>query len=137
MAGMAAALGSADRADIAAFYASQESPVTAAPAVADSELALGERIYRAGNEDSGVPACIGCHGPKGNGNAPAGWPRLAGQHAGYTATQLELFRLAAQYPDDASRGRRNDGEARIMRDVSANLTDREIQAVSAYIQGLY
>lgn len=137
MAGMAAMLATpADRANVAAYYAAQKPSVVATPPVSDDDLAIGERIYRGGNEASGVPACIGCHGPKGNGNAPAGWPSLAGQHAAYITAQLEAFRMAAQYPEDASKGRRNDGEGAMMRDAAAKLTDREISAVSAYIQGL-
>jgi len=137
MGGMAATLSADDRANVAAYFASQKPPVTAAPAVSDDDLAIGERIYRGGNEATGVPACIGCHGPKGNGNAGAGWPRLAGQHADYVVTQLQQFRLASQYPDDSSKGRRNDGDGKMMRDVTARLTDREISAVAAYIQGLH
>jgi len=137
MGGMAATLSADDRANVAAYFASQKPPVVAAPSISDDDLAIGERIYRGGNEATGVPACIGCHGPKGNGNAGAGWPRLAGQHADYVATQLQQFRLAAQYPDDNSKGRRNDGDGKMMRDVTARLTDREISAIAAYVQGLH
>jgi len=137
MGGMAATLSADDRANVAAYFSSLKAPVTAAPAVSDDDLAIGERIYRGGNEATSVPACIGCHGPKGNGNAQAGWPRLAGQHADYVVAQLQQFRMAAQYPEDATKGRRNDGDGKIMRDVTAHLTDREISAVAAYIQGLH
>jgi hypothetical protein len=51
--------------------------------------------------------------------------------------QLQQFRLAAQYPEDNSKGRRNDGDGKMMRDASARLTDREISAVAAYVQGLH
>lgn len=136
MAGMAAGLSSADRANLAAFFSAQKPAEVAAPAVSKDDIAIGERIYRAGNEATGVPACIGCHGPKGNGNAPAGWPRLAGQHASYISAQLQAFRSAAQYPEDSSKGRRNDGEGKMMRDAAGRLSDRELEAVSAYIQGL-
>jgi cytochrome c553 len=137
MNGMAATLSAEDRADVAAWFASQKAPVVAAPEVSADDLAIGERIYRGGNEATGVPACIGCHNPKGTGNAGAGWPRLAGQHADYISAQLQAFRMAAQYPDDASKGRRNDGDGKMMRDVAAHLTDREISAVAAYVQGLH
>jgi len=137
MAGMAAGMSAADRANLAAFYAAQKTQTVAAPAVSADDIAIGERIYRAGNQATGVPACIGCHGPQGKGNAPAGWPRLAGQHASYVTAQLQAFRVAAQYPEDNSRGRRNDGDGKMMRDASARLTDREIEAVSAYVQGLH
>lgn len=137
MAGMAAGLSAADRANLAAYYASQKTQIVAAPAVSKDDIAIGERIYRAGNEATNVPACIGCHGPQGKGNAPAGWPRLSGQHASYVTAQLQAFRVAAQYPEDNSKGRRNDGDGKMMRDAAARLTDREIEAVSAYIQGLH
>lgn len=137
MAGMAAGLSEADRANLAAYFAAQKPQTSAAPAVSTDDIAIGERIYRAGNQTTGVPACIGCHGPQGKGNAPAGWPRLAGQHASYVTAQLQAFRIAAQYPENSDKGRRNDGDGKMMQDASARLTDREIEAVSAYIQGLY
>lgn len=137
MAGMAAGLSVTDRADLATYFAGQKTQTVAAPAVSADDIAIGERIYRAGNQATGVPACIGCHGPQGKGNAPAGWPRLAGQHASYVTAQLQAFRVAAQYPEDNNKGRRNDGDGKMMRDATARLTDREIEAVSAYIQGLH
>jgi cytochrome c553 len=137
MGGMAAGLSADDRANLAAYYSSQESKMHAAPAVSDDDIAIGERIYRVGNEATGVPACMGCHGPQGNGNEPAGWPRLAGQHADYLSAQLKAFREAAQYPEDVARGRRNDGDGRLMRDAAARLSDRELEAVAAYLQGLH
>ncbi|NNK38255.1 MAG: cytochrome c4, partial [Xanthomonadales bacterium] len=71
-----------DLMDLSAYFASQ----TINGGVADeSKVPLGERIYRAGNADSGVPACMACHGPAGEGNPLAGYPALAGQHAVYTA----------------------------------------------------
>ncbi len=51
--------------------------------------ALGAELSQQGRE--GVPACIGCHGAQGEGNAAAGFPRLAGLHAGYLARQLSDF----------------------------------------------
>jgi cytochrome c553 len=39
----------------------------------------------------GIPACISCHGSKGEGNAAAGFPRLAGLSAAYLSTQLAEF----------------------------------------------
>lgn len=138
MGGMAQTVNSdQDRANVAAYFASQKSAAAAAPAsTSNDDLAIGERLYRGGNEATGVPACAGCHSPKGIGNAGAGFPRLAGQHAEYVTAQLQAFRMAAQYPDDATKGRRNDGDGRMMRDVAAHLTDREISALAAYIQGL-
>jgi len=124
-----------DLADMAAYFASKTTQLSGA---ADSELmlnsgakvsalALGEQVYRAGNAETNVPACTGCHSPSGQGNAPAGYPRLSGQFADYIEKQLKLFR---------SGERANDGETRIMRSVAEHMSDAEIKAVSAYISGL-
>lgn len=132
MAGQLDALSDEDLANIAAFYASQ--PATLAGAKDDAELlALGQKIYMAGNAQAGVPACSGCHSPTGKGNAPASFPRLSGQHADYIAKQLRDFRAGAEYTD---KGRHNDGDSRIMRMAVERMSDREIEAVANYISGL-
>ena len=113
-----------DLADIAAYYASQ----TQSPGVAQDELLdMGERIFRAGNSETGVAACSGCHSPRGLGNAPGGFPRLAGQHADYLASTLKAYQTET---------RMNDGDSKIMRGVAARLSDKEIKAVANYIAGL-
>jgi cytochrome c553 len=90
----------------------------------DKELvALGEKIYRGGISDRQIPACASCHSPSGAG-LPAQYPRLSGQHAEYTASQLTGFRDGV---------RKNNLQ---MTQVSAKLNDREIKAVSDYIAGL-
>jgi cytochrome c553 len=116
-------------ADIAAFYAAQAS----SGGQTDPELlALGEKVYRSGVAERNVAACTACHSPTGKGNAPAGFPALAGQHAEYTATQLRAYRKG--YEDDT--GRTNDGDAKIMRTTAFGLSDGEIEAVSSYVAGL-
>ena len=124
MAPMIAGLSDQDIDDIAAYYAAQAST---GGFVSESLHALGERIYRGGNAESGVPACIACHGPRGAGNGPAGFPRLAGQHAVYTAMQLEAWRNEA---------RTNDPNG-MMADAVRYLTPAEMKAVSEYIAGLH
>jgi cytochrome c553 len=86
---------------------------------------LGQTIYRGGILAKGVAACASCHGPNGSG-IPIQYPRIAGQHAQYTADQLKAFRAAT---------RANDPN-RMMRLVALKLTDREIDAVAQYVQGL-
>lgn len=119
-----------DMADIAAYFASQN---ISAGAGDEAVLAKGESVYRAGVQDRGLAACTGCHSPDGLGNAAAGYPSLAGQHAAYISTQLKAFRLGAE---DENAGRRNDGETRIMREIAFRLSDKEIEAVSAFISRL-
>ena len=78
-----------DLANIAAFYDAQPR----SGGQADPELiALGEKVYRAGVAERNVAACAACHSPNGKGNAPAGFPPLAGQHADYIAAQLRAYR---------------------------------------------
>jgi cytochrome c553 len=51
---------------------------------------LGMTIATRGTA-KGIPACISCHGAQGEGNAAAGFPRLAGVGAAYLEEQLEAF----------------------------------------------
>ncbi|TXH39079.1 MAG: c-type cytochrome, partial [Burkholderiaceae bacterium] len=87
---------------------------------------LGEKIYRAGIAAKQVPACAGCHSPNGAG-IPAQFPRLSGQHAGYVEAQLKNFRY------DAATPRKNSAQ---MTPIANRLSDQEIKALAAYIQGL-
>ncbi|MEY4654379.1 MAG: hypothetical protein RI884_2960 [Pseudomonadota bacterium] len=121
MQGFASGLSDADMKNIAAWLATQK----AKPGFAkDKELvALGERIWRGGIADRQVAACAGCHSPNGAG-IPSQYPRLSGQHADYTATQLTSFRDGV---------RKNNVQ---MTQVAAKLNDREIRAVSDYVAGL-
>ncbi|MBC7719299.1 MAG: cytochrome c4 [Chitinophagaceae bacterium] len=121
MAGFAGALSEEDMRNIAYWATSQK----AKPGFAkDKELvALGERIFRGGVQDRQISACAGCHSPNGAG-IPAQYPRLAGQHAEYVATQLTSFRDGV---------RKNSTQ---MTQVAAKLNDREIRALADYVAGL-
>lgn len=120
-------LSDADIADISAWYASQ----TIKPGVADEALVeQGRTLYHAGNPDSGIPACMGCHGPTGNGIPGAGFPMLRAQHADYTADRLRRYR-------NGETNGEADSYSEIMAAVSNNLSDAEINAVSSYIEGLH
>ena len=125
MTGLLDALSEQDLADIAAYFNSQTRTEGVAPS---KELAeKGRKIYLAGIKSKNIPACMACHSPTGQGNDPAGFPALAGQHAAYIAKQLKDFR---------SGERANDGDTKMMRTTAYNLHDSEIEAVSAFIQGL-
>ena len=125
MTGMLANLSDQDLQDIAAWYATQKPSIGAADAIL---VAAGEALFRGGNLAKGLPACIGCHAPDGTGIALAGFPHLGGQHAQYVAKQLTDFR-------EGVRG--NDGDSQVMRSIAAKLSNKEIAALSAYIQGLH
>jgi len=78
------------------------------------DLALGEKVATTG-------ACGTCHGAdyKGAGDVP----RLAGQHSLYLIRQLK----------DMQTGARKDKNVALMKPVVANLSDREMVAVAAYL----
>ncbi|MCY1531050.1 Cytochrome c4 [compost metagenome] len=125
MTGMLDSLNDQDLADIAAYFASQKMSVGAA----DPKLvARGEALFRGGKLTEGMPACTGCHSPNGAGLDAAGFPQLGGQHAGYVAKQLTDFREG---------DRTNDGDSMIMRAIAAKLSNKDIEAVSSYVQGLH
>ena len=121
MQGMASGLSDEDMKNIAAWAASQK---TKSGFAKEKELvSLGERIWRGGIADRNIAACAGCHSPNGAG-IPAQYPRIAGQHADYTISQLTGFREGV---------RKNSVQ---MTQVAAKLNDREIRAVADYAAGL-
>jgi len=125
MSSQAMMLSEEDMADLAVYF---ESLPAAAQSVADaSTVDRGEALYRGGNTDTGVAACLACHGPTGRGNPAAKYPALQGQHAAYTAKQLN---------DYAAGTRETDGKTSIMRDIAARLSKEDIAALSSYVQGL-
>ena len=83
MSPMAKPLSEQDMADLAAYFSSQ----AAKPGEADqTKVALGEQMYKGGNNATGVAACAACHGPTGTGNPASNFPSLSGQHATYIKT---------------------------------------------------
>ncbi len=124
MAGIVTALSEQDMADLGAYFASQKAGVGEAAA---DKVELGQSIYRAGNADRGLAACIACHGPRGSGNPLAKFPALSGQHASYTVAQLQSFRSGERANDNLS----------MMRSIAMKLSDEEIEAVAQYLQGLH
>jgi cytochrome c553 len=112
-----------DLADMAAFYSNQKVTVGATnPDLLD----LGRKIYRSGIAKKSVSACTACHSPAGEGNAQAGFPAVGGQHADYLISQLKAYRTET----------RTNGQAKLMKQVSALLSNKEIEAVASYMQGL-
>lgn len=124
MTAFVANLSDQDILDISAYFAAQAPSGGGAK---EELVDLGQKIYRAGIESKGVPACMACHAADGSGMADAGFPRLAGQHDAYTTKQLHNFSMGI---------RTNDGDAKMMRDIAYRLHEKEIEAVSSYIQGL-
>lgn len=125
MTGQAMLLSDTDMADLAVYF---EGLPAAAQAIANPDLlARGQALYRGGDAEEGIPACIACHGPTGRGNPAVPYPALNGQHAAYTAKTLA---------DYASGARKSDGLTKIMRHISERLNAEDIQALASYVQGL-
>lgn len=121
MMGMSAALTDQDMQNIAAYLAQQQPSLGVAQN--KETIQLGQSIYRGGIAAKGVPACAGCHSPNGAGIS-AQYPRLGGQWAEYSSTQLTLFR----------EGTRKNTQ---MNMIAVKLSDAEMKAVSDYMAGLY
>ncbi len=122
MSPVAAALKPEDIAPLAAYYSSRK--MKPGEAVDREAAGFGKMVYLDGNEESGVPACIGCHQAQGVGYLI--YPRIGGQHAPYVAHQMKDF---------ASGDRSNDF-GRFMRAIARRMTEEEIQSVAEYLVGL-
>ncbi len=123
MGGMVAALSEEDMKSLSVYFSQQKLK----PAVTKDEklIAEGQKLWRKGDFEKGIPACAGCHGAAGAG-LPAQYPALAGQYAEYTEDQLKKFR---------NDERTNDPE-KMMRTIAAKLSDHQMKAVAEYASGL-
>lgn len=152
---MVAGLSAQDTQDIAAFYAAQavsENPLpqvnpddlddiddndslsesgkaAAKQALQDQQkalMAMGYDVYRNGDLDNEISACIACHGPNGEGNEPAAFPALKGQHAGYLAKTLTDFKT----------DKRSNNPGNMMHMIAKKMTEQEITALSYYVSAI-
>lgn len=125
MSSQAMMLSDQDMADLAVYY---ESLPGAVQSIADEKLLVrGESLYRGGNKEKGVAACLACHGPTGAGNPAAKYPVLKGQHAAYTALQLRAYADGTREAAD---------KVQIMYDIASRLDADDIEALASYVQGL-
>lgn len=128
MSPMAAPLTEQDILDLAAYFSGLSMKQNAA---AEDLVAQGESIYRSGIMEKGVPSCIACHGPRGNGNGPALYPRLGSQNAAYVEKQLNDYKSGA-------RAANTDANIKVMmRQISQKLSADEMKAVASYVSGLH
>lgn len=144
MAPLAMGLKEKDIIDLAKFYASETRSANPMPTLKAEDhnatdathsdnknkeaelkalLTFGGDLYRNGDLEREVSACVACHGPFGEGNKPAGFPALKGQHADYLIQTLTDFRTGA----------RTKAADNIMHMITAKMTEKEIRAVSYYI----
>jgi len=126
---MAATLSPQDMADLAAHFEQQ----TLAGLEADPKLwEAGQRLYRGGDAARGIPACLACHGPNGRGNGPARWPQVRAQQPTYVMAQLKGYAAKTRYAAGAA----TPPGADMMSDVAKRLSEDDIKALTAYLQGL-
>ena len=125
MAPMAALLSEPDMYNLGAYFESQPLQIgEASPAL----LKQGQQIYRGGNKETEMAACIACHGPQGRGNPAAKYPTINGQSAQYIVKQLQDYKSGVRKPE---------GNAQMMRDIAKKMSEVEMKAVADYMQGLY
>lgn len=127
MSGMAAPLSEQDMRDIGAFYERQKLGGDTAGDDRLRHLLLGERLYFRGNAQTGMAACVGCHGKDGRGlEAEPSIPPLRGQHADYVYKMLKAFKGGL---------RSNDAE-QMMRLIAERMSDKEMRALAVYVSNM-
>lgn len=127
MTGMAAMVASTEDAkDIAAYFASQK--ISGKPLSPGKAGNKGEQLYRQGNPQAGIYACVNCHGERGRGKAPnvTAFPVIGGQHRDYLVKQLKEFRA----------GQRANDPANMMSEIAKKMSDEDIEAIADYLSGL-
>lgn len=127
-----------DARDVGAWFATQksgagvadDSVVTSGPYEGMRFYEVGQQLYRSGDADRGIPACMACHGPDGSGNPGPAYPHVGGQFASYTQQRLETFR-------NGTGAETAEPLFRIMAHIADRLTDEEVGALASYMEGLH
>ena len=123
MTGLVSSLSESTMHELAEYYATLPRAHGETPARYRSR---GELIYRRGDVEKGITACIACHGPHGDGNEEALFPVVSGQHALYTMSQLEAFKQHS----------RNNDLNGIMEDITKHMSHEDMLAIAYYLEGL-
>lgn len=121
---MAEDLSATDKADIAAYFASQK--IMQGEGVGDAPLA--KKLFVNGDQARDIPSCVSCHGEGGKGRIAGNvvYPVIGGQRAVYLRSQLVNWKL----------GDRHNSPGGVMNKVAQSLSDDEINALADYISGL-
>ncbi|TMG97620.1 MAG: cytochrome c4 [Betaproteobacteria bacterium] len=129
MQGMAANLSDDDMRALGVYFSQQKPKGLTAKDPALVQVA--QKIYRGGDQVTGLPACAACHSPTGAG-IPKNYPRVAGQYADYTYAQLKAFKSGDRGADKAGK----DANGRIMGAIAEKMSDDQMKAVADYMAGL-
>ena len=127
MAPMAAQVADGDMEEIAAYFGSQTLNVKPLAADAADAAAAGQKLFRGGDAERGIPACMACHGPDGAGNPASAYPAVRGQHSEYVTAQLTNYRAGTRQTDTGA----------MMRTIAKRLTDDDIKHLATYISALH
>lgn len=87
------------------------------------QASAGKKIFEGGVPEKNIPACLACHGERGQGKDQT--PRLAGQHADYLVKQLSVFQRTDERPDGA-----------VMKIIAHDLTEANKLDVAVYLQAM-
>jgi cytochrome c553 len=122
MSPIANALSPDDIADVAAYYATLNSPYPPLATADPTLIKRGEELAKVGNSARKLQSCDNCHGPSGAGEPPA-IPYLAGQYASYIALELRMWQQGF---------RKSSPEA--MAPLAKQLDGHDIAAIAAFYQ---
>lgn len=117
--GISSRLTDSDIESLAKYYEAQQ-PLHSGKISDQSKYELGKSIFTMGHPEKNVPACIACHGEKGEGKDAT--PRLGGQHEAYLKRQLKVF-----YGNGRPAGI-------AMHEIVKGLTERDVDAVAEYLK---
>lgn len=120
--GLSRSLTDAQIEGLADYYAHQVPP-SGMPASHAERVAAGDKLFHEGLPAKNIPACMACHGDKGQGNDQ--FPRLAGQHEDYVMKQLMVFQRGNERPEGA-----------IMKTIAHELTHEDVLNAAAYVQSI-
>jgi cytochrome c553 len=105
---------------LAEYYAGLENKKIANASLGEStQYTRGESLVHTGKSESGVPACVQCHGQ----NLSSGFPPIVGQPYEYIQKRLLTWQ---------EQQRTNDPQG-MMQKVAAGLSKKEIDSVAHYL----
>jgi cytochrome c553 len=117
--GMAILLASPGASDALAQSRSQAQPAPPAAKAPPAKKLDGKKLY----SDKG---CVNCHGADAKTPLQPGYPKLAGQFADYTESQLLAFKTKD----------RSGGDAELMHAQADQLSFEEITAIAVHVSKL-
>lgn len=117
-------LSDADIDSVASYFSTQVRRSKRLDPIPQAEMAHAQRLFRSGDQQRELPACISCHGPGAKGQGV--YPSLLAQDPTYLEQQLLQFK----------QGKRSNDAGGLMSDVAAKLSRLEIRGLAALLARL-